>query len=64
MVRFLESTPTERIGHSRLSAQKTVSMSTGIRVHVAGIGVQVRWNTQPENPGKASEITSVAMGVI
>ena len=39
-------------------------MSTGIRVHVAGIGVQVHRKTQMENPGKASEIASVAMGVI
>ena len=40
-------------------------MSTGTRVHVAGIGVQVHWNTLlGENPGKASEIASVAMGVI
>ena len=39
-------------------------MSTGIRVHVAGVGVQVHRNTQLENPGKASEIAGVAMGVI
>lgn len=39
-------------------------MSTGIRVHVAGIGVQVQRNTVLENPGKASEIAGVAKGVI
>ena len=39
-------------------------MSTGIRVQAAGVGVQVHRNTQLENPGKASEIASVAMGVI
>ena len=39
-------------------------MSTGICVHVAGIGVHIPRNTQLENPGKASEIARVAMGVI
>ena len=39
-------------------------MSTGIRVQAAGVGVQVHRNTQLENPGKAFEIASVAMGVI
>ena len=40
-------------------------MNTGIRVDVAGIGVQAHWNTLlGENPGKASVIAGVAMGVI
>ena len=40
-------------------------MSTGIRVHIAEIGVQVRPNTLlGDNPGKASEIASVTMNAI